>query len=98
MAGANLTLPVHSYPRAQGCAVIGGYVYRGTAIRDLVGHYLYSDHCEGWLRSFRWTGTGFADSRQWEGISVPRVTSFGRDAAGELYMIGESAVWKIVRR
>jgi glucose/arabinose dehydrogenase len=97
-AGANLTLPALGYPRAEGCAVIGGYVYRGAVLRQLVGHYLYADHCAGWLRSFRWTGTGTTDHREWEEISIPGVTSFGRDGAGELYMIADTRVWKIVPR
>jgi glucose/arabinose dehydrogenase len=97
-AGATLTLPVHEYARDQGCAVIGGYVYRGAAMRELVGHYLYSDYCGGWLRSFRWTAAGPTDHRQWEGISVQGASSFGRDGVGELYMVGETQIWKIVRR
>ena len=97
-AGVDLTLPVHAYQHAEGCAIMGGFVYRGSEIRGLVGHYVYADFCEGWLRSFRWTGSGTTAHRQFDGISLPGVVSFGRDAAGELYMIAESRVWKIVRR
>jgi glucose/arabinose dehydrogenase len=97
MAGVSLTLPAHEYPHAEGCAVIGGYVYRGRAIPELVGHYLYADYCAGWLRSFRWTETGAADHRQWTEIAAPETVSFGRDAAGELYMVEGTRVWKIVR-
>jgi glucose/arabinose dehydrogenase len=93
--GASLTLPVHEYPRAEGCAVIGGYVYRGSAIPELVGHYLYADYCAGWLRSFRW---GAAEHRQWTGIHAPETVSFGRDAAGEVYVVAGTRVWKIVRQ
>jgi glucose/arabinose dehydrogenase len=95
--GASLTLPVHEYPRAEGCAIIGGYVYRGAAMPELVGHYLYGDYCGGWVRSFRW---GAAEHRQWTGITVPafQMASFGRDAVGELYVVAETRVWKIVRR
>jgi glucose/arabinose dehydrogenase len=98
MTGVSLTMPALEYSHAEGCAVIGGYVYRGAAIRELAGHYFYSDYCEGWLRSFRWTGSGTTDHHRWEGISLPGVVSFGRDAAGELYMLAEGAVWKIVRQ
>jgi glucose/arabinose dehydrogenase len=98
----SLTLPVveysHDYDREGGeCAVIGGYVYRGTAIPELVGHYLFSDYCAGWLRSFRWTGAAATDHQQWTGVSLPGMSSFGRDAAGELYMIAGTKIWKIVR-
>jgi glucose/arabinose dehydrogenase len=93
-----LTLPVHEYLHADGCSVTGGYVYRGSAIPELTGHYLYSDYCRGWLRSFRLAGGVVADHRSWAGIAVPLTVSFGRDGAGELYMVGGTRAWRIVRR
>jgi hypothetical protein len=98
MSGVSLTLPVHEYGHGIGCAVIGGYVYRGTAIPELVGHYFYGDFCGGWLRSLRWDGTAAVDHREWITIAAPQTTSFGRDATGELYIMGETGVWKIVRQ
>jgi glucose/arabinose dehydrogenase len=93
-----LTLPAHEYTHANGCSVTGGYVYRGAAIPELTGHYLYADYCRGWLRSFRATSAGSAtEHREWANISVPSVVSFGRDAVGELYMIGGTRVWRLVR-
>jgi len=93
-----LTLPVLEYSHSEGCSVIGGNVYRGSAIPELTGHYLYTDFCQGWLRSFR-SISGFATERRtWAGISVPFTNSFGRDGAGELYMIGGTRVWRIVRQ
>ena len=44
-----LTLPIAEYGRDLGCAVTGGYVYRGEAIPDLRGWYLFSDYCSGIL-------------------------------------------------
>ena len=44
-----LTLPLAEYGRDLGCSVIGGYVYRGEAIGDLRGWYLFSDYCAGTL-------------------------------------------------
>ena len=40
-----LTLPVTEYTHTPGCAVIGGYVYRGKAQPLLDGAYLFSDLC-----------------------------------------------------
>ena len=98
-ASGELTLPVHEYLHADGCSIIGGYVYRGSAFPELTGHYLYSDYCRGWLRSFRVTsGGGTTEHRSWAGVTLPLTVSFGRDGAGELYMIGGTQVWKIVRR
>ncbi len=97
-AGLTLTPPVHEYPHTDGCSVIGGFVYRGSAIPELAGHYLYSDFCAGWLRSFRSVGSGATDHRLWSGVSVPFTASLGRDGQGELYMIGNGRVWRIVRQ
>ncbi|HEX8241998.1 MAG TPA: PQQ-dependent sugar dehydrogenase [Longimicrobium sp.] len=81
-----LTLPVLEYGHGDGCSITGGYVYRGSAIPALRGHYFYSDYCSGWLRSFRWDGAQAADQRQWEVGSLGNVTSFGEDANHELYL------------
>lgn len=93
----DLTLPVIDYGRADGsCSVTGGYVYRGSAIEGLQGHYLYSDYCSRWLRSFRYSNNAAVDTRDW-GIVVPaNVPSFGVDFAGEIYIIGGSSIYKIV--
>ncbi|HEX2718652.1 MAG TPA: PQQ-dependent sugar dehydrogenase [Gemmatimonadaceae bacterium] len=95
--GNVLTRPVVDYPHSSGCSVIGGYVYRGSAIPELVGHYLYSDFCAGWLRSFRRTSGGITDQTQWPSILQTQTVSLGRDGRGELYMIGAGRVWRIVR-
>lgn len=81
-----LTLPVAEYSHADGCSITGGFVYRGSAVPAVRGHYFYSDYCRGWLRSFRWTGTAVADARQWDVGDLGSVTSFGEDAAHELYV------------
>ncbi len=93
---AGLVLPVAEYSHSQGCSVTGGYVYRGTAIPELQGHYLYGDFCGGWIKSFRYTGTA-ADAKAWS-PSVPGLTSFGTDGFGEMYVTStDGAVRKLVR-
>jgi glucose/arabinose dehydrogenase len=94
----SLTRPVHEYLHADGCSVIGGYVYRGAAIPELSGHYLYADFCRGWIRSFRLDAGRATSHRSWAGANVPRPVSFGVDGAGEMYVIGSGQVWRIVRR
>jgi glucose/arabinose dehydrogenase len=77
--------PVIEYAREGGaCTVIGGSVYWGRRIPGLRGAYLYGDHCAGWVRAARVRGGRVAEQRDL-GLSVPNLTSFGVDPAGELY-------------
>jgi glucose/arabinose dehydrogenase len=84
---AGLTLPIHEYGRADGCAVTGGVVYRGTRLVGLQGTYFYSDYCRGWLRSFRVVSGAATQHRSWDPGPLGNVVSFGEDAAGEVYVI-----------
>ncbi len=87
---AGLTLPVVevAHGDAGTCSITGGLVYRGSAIPELDGHYFYSDFCGGWLRSFHYNGGAATDQTDWTAQvgGLSGVTSFGRDAAGELYV------------
>jgi glucose/arabinose dehydrogenase len=93
-----LTLPVLEYSHSDGCAVTGGYVYRGTAIPGLQGTFFYADYCAGWVRSFRIEGGVAVEETDWPALRPGgQVTSFGEDAAGELYLVTEQGgVFKIV--
>ena len=93
-----LTLPVFEYTHQEGCSVTGGYVYRGSAIPSLQGHYFYADFCQGWVRSFRYAGGTVIDETQWPTLAPGGpVLSFGEDSAGELYVLQASGgVFKIV--
>lgn len=51
---AGLREPAVPLPHSNGaCSVIGGSVYRGEAIPELVGHYTYADFCTRELNSFK---------------------------------------------
>ena len=80
-----LTLPVVAYDHTQGCSIIGGYVYRGARIPELVGHYVYADHCRQWIRSFRLENGVAVDHREWTMGDVGNFMSFGVGGDGELY-------------
>jgi glucose/arabinose dehydrogenase len=86
---AGVTLPVHVYDHSQGCSVTGGYVYRGDAMPALRGRYFFSDFCTGNLMSFRLTDGAAQDGVGMDAAaaSLGQVSSFGRDSAGELYML-----------
>jgi glucose/arabinose dehydrogenase len=92
-----LTSPVIDYPHTNGaCSITGGYVYRGSAIPAIVGHYFYSDYCAGFLRSFRYSNGSVIDEKDW-GLTMNSVTSFGVDITGELYIIAGSTIYRIVQ-
>jgi glucose/arabinose dehydrogenase len=95
---AGLTVPFLEYRHPDGCAIIGGYVYRGGAIPGLQGHYFYGDLCQEWVRSFRAGGATPADQTDWPALRPGgNITSFGEDAAGELYILTtDGRVLKIV--
>ena len=93
-----LTMPILEYPHGsneENCSITGGYRYRGSAIASLSGAYIYGDYCSG--RIFRarpvngkWTVAPLADTNF-------NLSTFGEDAAGELYVSDLSgAVYKIV--
>jgi hypothetical protein len=91
-----LTLPVYEYPHTEGCSITGGYVYRGAAIPELDGHYLFADWCLGWVRSLRYAAGVVGEVKE-RFSQVGQVNGFGRDAAGELYVLTwEGAVSRIV--
>jgi glucose/arabinose dehydrogenase len=98
------TLPVFAYPHtdpggdvAYGCAIIGGYVYRGTQIPELAGRYLYADLCTGELRSIQ-LGIPFAGGDRAESApgALTGPQSFGEDASCNLYVTNGNAVDRIV--
>ncbi|MGI8400211.1 MAG: hypothetical protein ACR2NS_01220 [Gemmatimonadaceae bacterium] len=92
-----LTLPLLDYDHTGGaCSITGGYVYRGSEIPGIIGHFFYSDYCAGFLKSFRYSDGAALDARDW-GLTMSSVESFGVDAVGELYVISGSSIFKIVR-
>lgn len=80
----NLVLPVFEYDHDRGCSVTGGYVYRGRVRRAERGRYVFGDYCSGTIWSLR-VQRGEARSVRVEPFRIPGLTSFGEDAAGELY-------------
>lgn len=95
----NLTMPVVEVEHGDAgtCSITGGVVYRGAAIPELTGHYLYSDYCGGWLRSFRYSDSGVADPNDWTDMmgDLGSVVSFGTDAVGEVYIMNTDAIYRI---
>jgi glucose/arabinose dehydrogenase len=94
---AGKSLPLLEYTHVNGrCAITGGYVYRGSAIPSLAGTYLYADYCTGEIWGVSATATSPATSTLL--LDTPLyVSSFGQDAAGELYVVDlGGSVYKVV--
>ncbi|NKI31908.1 Ig-like domain-containing protein [Croceivirga thetidis] len=79
--------PLVAFPRSQANAIIGGYVYRGSAMPDFYGKYICADYGTGeeiWAVD---TATG-----EYELItqfSPTNIISFGEDNSGELYLLSQ---------
>ncbi|MEO8031832.1 MAG: PQQ-dependent sugar dehydrogenase [Gemmatimonadota bacterium] len=96
----DFTAPIQTYSHASGCAIIGGYVYRGNDIAGLAGTYFYSDACSGFVRSFKWSAGSVSGQQSWPDLAGHGgVQSFGEDARGELYILtGGGSVYRIVKQ
>ena len=93
-----LTNPIYDYPRTQGQAVTGGYVYRGSALPAAYrGRYFFAD----FIRSRVWSMGLSINPTTGEAVPIDLVehttelggetalggiSSFGRDLQGELYL------------
>jgi glucose/arabinose dehydrogenase len=83
---SGLALPIVEYTPGQGgCAVIGGYVYRGSAQPDLAGAYLFGDYCSGFIWAIDPSGDALREPTLVADTDL-RISSFGEDEAGELYV------------
>jgi glucose/arabinose dehydrogenase len=81
-----VTAPVAEYSHAEGgCAVIGGFVYRGAALPGLRGTYLFGDECSGKVWGLRHEAGGW--NRTLLMTTGLQISSFGQDASGELYVV-----------
>ena len=102
--GNPLIDPVIEYTHAEvGIAVVGGYVYRGTALPALLGQYVFADYTPDWTtpepdpHGSLLVATPAADTATpwpWRHLSVADdalnhffVTGLGGDATGELYVM-----------
>lgn len=87
-----LQRPALVYSHSDGCSITGGFVYRGSAIPQLAGHYFYADYCKSWLRSFKYENGRVTEQTVWPVTELPAVASFGVDAVGELYAVSHNGV------
>jgi glucose/arabinose dehydrogenase len=76
--------PIAEYPTSIGCAVTGGYVYRGTDQPELQGVYVFADYCSGIVSTLQVDEGTITPKEVLE--SGLNVSSFGEDEEGELYL------------
>lgn len=94
------TFPVFEYVKAEGCSVVGGFVYRGNLYPELRGHYLFGDFCNGSIRVLSPTGNGRWVLTEEFGVGF-HISTFGEDANGEIFVGewragGDTAVYRLV--
>ena len=85
-AGESFTDPVLDYPHTIGQSITGGYVYRGARMSHSKGRYFYADFITGRIWSAEVAGGVASDIQEHLDTSI-FISSFGRDAAGELYIL-----------
>ncbi|MGH3065732.1 MAG: PQQ-dependent sugar dehydrogenase [Gaiellaceae bacterium] len=90
-----LVFPVFEYGHDEGCSVTGGYVYRGSARRAEHGRYVFGDYCSGTVWSFR-VAAGAATDVRTEPFEIDGLSSFGENAAGELFAVSlEGTIYRL---
>jgi glucose/arabinose dehydrogenase len=96
-----LTEPIHEYSHSVGQSITGGYVYRGTSLGATYrGRYFFADYVQGRVWSIglsidsttgEATALGVTDHTAELGpVPLGNISSFGIDAAGELYIVSYS--------
>lgn len=81
----------HGTNDANGCAIIGGYVYRGTAHPELYGRYFFGDECSGHLWDLPSAGPR-PQTPQLLLSSGLNIDGWGEGADGELYLVAADGV------
>ena len=94
---AGMVDPIAEYSHSEGgCSVTGGYVYRGS-MAEWNGIYLYADYCTGLIWGLIQSDGGWQSQPLFD-LDVT-ITSFGQDAAGELYLLSDNGgVFRLVHQ
>lgn len=78
------TDPIVEYDHSQGRSVVGGIVYRGWRLPELIGAYVYGDYANGNIWALRWDGEKVVDNQLIARTRL-KISSFGEDERGELW-------------
>ena len=78
--------PVKAHPHSEAASITGGFVYRGSRLKELVGAYIYGDWVTGKIWALRNSGNKLTSLR--ELVDTPlQIICFGEDHSGELYVV-----------
>ena len=90
-----LELPVWEYGRSEGVSITGGFVYRGTAIDELAGKYIYADFASGRIWSLDTPNPQNPINKELLKANL-NISSFGIDQNRELYLCGfDGKIYKL---
>src|SRR5262249_55335737 len=80
--------PVFEHSHSEFRSLTGGFVYRGTRLKDLVGDPVYGDFDPGrvWRRRLADRGSGKVQGEELAQTAL-RIVSFGEDEAGDLFSL-----------
>ena len=93
--------PIHEIKRKDALSVTGGYVYRGK-IKSIQGQYFFADWITNRTWSLHYKDGKVQQHKEWtdvfkdNGKKLSRISSFGQDPQGELYIISHNGqIYKI---
>jgi len=93
-SGRTLTRPVHVYSHgsndSNGCAIIGGLAYHGTAYSFAKGVYFYSDYCSGHIWALGRTSSGGYPSALVGEAGGINLTGFGETDTHEILAVAQN--------
>lgn len=95
---SSMTMPILEYSHAEGQSVTGGYVYRGSQSPTLIGRYFFADFVQGKIWSTYLLPSGQFTDKNLELDTNLRISCFGEDETGELYLADYSSgkIFKII--
>ena len=83
---AGLIDPIHEYAHDVGSSVTGGYVYRGQAIPELAGRYVFGDFISGRIWSMDAAAQSLVPAEELLDTDL-NIASFAEGPDGELYVV-----------
>ena len=93
---SGLVEPLAAHPHTEASAVVGGFVYRGSALPSLVGKYVYADATFSNVWSLDPNASAPSPVRLDEGLERVGPTSIGLDEKNELLLLTSTRVLRVV--